>query len=129
MGTEMFGTRVERVFSNSKAEKGGDPCLPDVNLPYFDAAPVPKDDVTVSDFILGPTPGRGVRVPVGTSKTIPLVLYADRPVPAWTVSASAMLAGTFQSSDAIKATLDRQRGAAGDVLTLKIERIASSGDS
>jgi hypothetical protein len=129
MGAPLFGTRVERVFSNAKAAKGGDPCAPDVNLPYFVASPVPSDDVTVSDFILGPTPGRGVRVPVGKSKTIPLVLHADRTVPAWTVGATTITAGTFQPSDAIKATVDKTHGAAGDVLTLTIERIASSGDT
>jgi hypothetical protein len=128
MGAPMFGTKVERVFSNTKAAKGGDPCLPDIGLPYFDAAPIPSDDVTVSDFVLGSTTGRGVKVPVGKSKKIPLVLYADRDVPEWTVNASA-IANMVQESTSIKATLDRQRGKAGDVLVLTVQRVASSGDA
>ena len=127
-GIAMFGTRVERVFSNAKAMAGGDPCLPSLGLPYFDAEPVPVDDVTVSDFVLGDLPGRGVRVANGASKTVSVVLYADRSLPAWKVSAETLANSTEQASTSIKASLDRATGAAGDVLTLTIERTAPSDD-
>jgi hypothetical protein len=72
--------------------------------------------------------GRGVRVPSGQSKTIPVVLYADRALPAWKVSAQAIALSTQQLSTSISATLDRGTGAAGDVLSLKIARLAPADE-
>jgi hypothetical protein len=128
-GVAMFGTRVERFFSNAKAAKGGDPCLPDLGLPYFDAEPVPSDDVTISDIVLGDVHGRGVRVASGASKTIPVMLYADRTLPAWKVSTSVVAQSTMQASTSVTASLDRSTGSAGDVLSLTIKRVAPSDAS
>ncbi len=76
-GAPLFGTRVERLFSNAAAAKGSDPCVPALGVPYFNAAPVPTDDVRIDDFVLGKVTGRGVKLAVGETKTVTTSLDRD----------------------------------------------------
>jgi hypothetical protein len=64
------GAVVQRIWSNRAAAGGGDPCVPGLQdgSAYFNSALVPTDDVPV---IQGRTLiTRGVRVPVGESRTV-----------------------------------------------------------
>lgn len=126
-GAPLFGTRVERLFSNAAAAKGGDPCVPALGVPYFNAAPVPTDDVSTDDFVLGKLTGRGVKLGVGETKTVALVLGSDPGVPAWQVVVQAVDGETQGQSTAVTTSLDRATGAAGDVLTLTVTRTAHAG--
>jgi hypothetical protein len=128
LGAPLFGTRVERVFSNSSARKGGDPCLPDLGYAYFNAAPVPADNTVVNDWIIGNVPGRGVNVPIGKTRAINVALYSDRPMPKWKVTAQALSALTTAPSANLDVTLDRSSGGNGDTLQLTITRKASNGE-
>ena len=125
-GIPMFGTTVERVFSNARALAGHDPCVPDLGVPYFGAAPVVKDDLSVDDFILGTVPAKGALVKVGETKTVTLELFSDRKVPAFGVFVQTVDPGTQGASTSIRATLDRKTGENGEKLHLTITRTAAS---
>ena len=67
---------VQRAWSNKAAAAGHDPCVPvpDGEV-YFNAVPEMKDTITLN---LGQTVDfKGVKVPVGGSKTIDLDLFSD----------------------------------------------------
>lgn len=125
-GVPMFGTTVERVFSNKSALAGHDPCVPDLGVPYFGAAPVVKDDLSYDDAILGSLPAKGVRVKVGETKTITLELFSDRKTSAFSVSVRTSSPLSFSESTSITASLDRRKGENGEKLHLTITRTASS---
>lgn len=115
---------VQRFWSNTSAAAGHDPCVP--SLPgevYFQSAPVLPDMIT---FQGGPSPLKGVRIPVGQSKVISLDLFSDAPTSGpWTVRAldfAQITGGTPKLSFA----LDRTSGQNGDVLNLTITAMASS---
>lgn len=54
-------------------------------MPYFGAAPAVKDDLQVTDFVLGDVPAKGALVKVGESKTVTVELFSDRKVAPWNV--------------------------------------------
>jgi hypothetical protein len=114
------------VFSNARAAAGHDPCIPDLGVPYFGAAPVVKDDLHVTDIVLGSLPATGALVKVGESKTIDVELFSDRKIAPWNVSVQTQDLATFGPSDAITATLDRTKGENGEKLHLTITRHAAS---
>lgn len=128
-GAPLFGTRVERMFSNARAKKGHDPCFPELGIPYFLAAPTPTDTLQVFDVSFPPASGRGVIVPVGKKKTIDLTLYSDREIPAWTVTTFVLRGVTNEVSSALSATVDRPTGKNGETLRLTLSRTASSAGS
>jgi hypothetical protein len=70
---------VQRSWSNQAAAQGHDPCQPPVDgQPYFNAAPVMTDTIAYSVF--GQTVNvKGVKIPVGQSKTIEVDLFSDGP--------------------------------------------------
>ena len=125
-GIAMFGTTVERVFSNVRAAAGHDPCIPDLGVPYFGAAPVVSDDVRVNDFVLGDLPAKGALVKVGDSKTITVELFSDRKVAPWNVAVQTVDLATFGPSTNITASLDRAKGENGEKLHLTVTRTAAS---
>jgi hypothetical protein len=68
---------VQRTWSNNAAKAGHDPCVP--ALPgevYFNAAPHLKDSISLN---LGNQTAvfKGVKIPVGQSKTIDIDLFSD----------------------------------------------------
>jgi len=125
-GISMFGTTVERVFSNVRAAAGHDPCIPDLGVPYFGAAPVVTDDLQVMDFVLGDVPAKGALVKVGESKTVTVELFSDRKVAPWNVTVQMLDLATYGPSKTITARLDRIKGENGEKLHLTITRQASS---
>ena len=80
-------TLVQRVWSNAAAAAGHDPCQPDGASPYFNSAPVLTDTLQVVGSPFGSFTTKGVKIPVGSSKTIELDLYSDAPTSGpWNVS-------------------------------------------
>ena len=121
-GFPLFGTTVERIFSNVRAKAGHDPCVPDLGLTYFGAAPEAKDDIQVSDFVLGAVKGKGVVVKAGASAMVTLDLYSERQLAPFKVVADTMDPGTNQPSANIQVSLDRDHGQNGEKLHLTITR-------
>ena len=110
-----FPYTVQRIFSNALAKAGHDPCFPDPKMaPYINAAPVLDDTVS---FDVGGQSGttKGVKIPIGQSKTVELDLFSDAPTSPWTVSViEPSGAGTLGLS------LDETSGRNGDKLHLTI---------
>jgi hypothetical protein len=91
-----FTHRVQRVWSNAAARAGGDRCVPAPAEPYFASTPALRDDVTISIPIPGATPLRtkGVKIPVGESRTIDVALSSTAVGDPWTVFAADLRAET-----------------------------------
>jgi hypothetical protein len=114
---------VQRSWSNVAAAAGHDPCVPAPAQPYFTAAPSLDDDVVI-DTGQGTLETKGIRVPVGETKTIDVVLYSDAATAAWRVEArddSALVGG----KKTLELSLDRDTGKNGDVLHLTIHALAA----
>jgi hypothetical protein len=77
---------VQRVWSNRAALEKHDPCVPFGLSPYFNAAAVPPDVVTATDFAGNHFTTRGVHLPVGQTRTIELDLYSDIPTEPWSLA-------------------------------------------
>jgi hypothetical protein len=76
---------VQRVWSNRAAAGRHDPCVPGGMRPYFNSAPVLSDRVVAVDSAGQSFTTRGVRLPVGHTRTIELDLFSDAPTEPWTV--------------------------------------------
>lgn len=112
---------VQRTWSNVAALAGHDPCVPPLSAPYWNAAPVLNDKVTL-DYYGQTVSTKGVVVPLNQSKTIDVELFSDGPVPDWSVSAVDTTYGTSQPKE-LDFTWDVQKGNNGDVLHLTITRL------
>ena len=116
---------VQRNWSNAQAKAGHDPCQPlvDPGQVYFNASPTFPDKISTRGVFT-----KGVKVPVGTSKTIPLALYSDGPTNGpWTVTASALGRGGSggggdggASTGPVTLSLDKSTGVNGDIINLTI---------
>ncbi len=108
---------VQRTWSNASAKAGHDPCVPE--LPgevYFAAAPVLSDMITFQ----GVGTMQGVKIPVGSSKTIELDLFSDGdtggPFDVQALDLTSLMGGPASMSFA----LDRTQGQNGEKLHLTI---------
>ena len=115
-----LGYTVQKIWSNKAAKAGNNPCVPVLdNQPYFNSVPVLDDAATVTTYGQ-PWKTKGVKIPVGQSKTIEVDLFSDAPVSqAWTVhawDAGDYLGGTKHLSF----TWDKTTGQNGDKLQLTI---------
>jgi hypothetical protein len=114
---------VQRTWSNAAMKGGHDPCVPPpANTVFFAAAPESPDTVVYTYF--GQKVNvKGVKIPVGTMKTIDVHLYSDGPVAApWTVSAST----SFSSQGALTFSFDKNTGQNGDILHLTITAVKTT---
>jgi len=111
-----FAYMVQRTWSNAAALAGHDPCVPAPAVPYFNAVPRFLDTVQITrqDGTVAPT--MGAKIPVGSNKTVDVVLYADDDVGEWTVAAEGVPVG----SQNLAFTWDKTTGQNGDVLHLTI---------
>jgi hypothetical protein len=119
------GYAVQRTWSNVAAKAGHDPCVPSVaGQPYFNAAPVLNEDVDISGAIgLGSETTKGVKIPVGQTKTIDIVLFSDGKIAA-PMSVSAMDAAELNGTEkTLELTLDRSHGVNGEKLHLTIKAL------
>ncbi len=114
---------VQRVWSNAAAAAGHDPCQPNGASPYFNAAPVLTEKVTLSGSSIVT---QGVTIPVGTSKTVELDLYSDAPTSGpWKVSALDVTSAFFGDAPALSFSFDKTSGQNGDKLHLTIKAIST----
>jgi len=114
---------VQRVWSNKAAKAGHDPCVPPMSDPYFNAAPILTDNVTM-DFYGQKITTKGVKVPLHQSKTIAVQLFADGPTSDWTVQAVDSTYGTSAPKE-LDFSWDKQSGNNGDTLQVTITRTAN----
>jgi len=122
-----LGYVAHRVWSDAAARAGHDPCSPaPAGVAYFNSAPVLGDAVTFDYFGQSVTV-KGLRAPLGQTRTIELRLFSDAPTAPWTVTAQdvrAMRGG----APLLAFALDRPSGANGDVLHLSVTAVAADPD-
>ncbi len=116
---------VQRPWSNVAAKAGHDPCVPTLpNTVYFNSAPNFTDNVTLN--IGQNITVKGVKIPVGESKTIQVDLFSDAKTSGpWTVKAidsSAIQGGSKQLDFAF----DKDSGVNGEKLNLTITVLKST---
>jgi hypothetical protein len=117
-----IGNLVQRVWSNAAAAASHDPCEPQGTSPYFNSAPVESDTITVAGEHF-----KGVKIPLGQSKTVDLDLYSDGPTSGpWKVSVLDISSAFFGASPALAFTLDVDQGQNGDTIHLTIQALAAS---
>lgn len=117
---------VQRVWSNKAAAASHDPCQPAGATPYFNSAPDLTDKVTVQSPN-GAYTTKGLKLPVGQSKTIALHLYSDAPTSGpWKVSVIDVTSAFFGSKPALSFKLDKSTGTNGDTLMLTIKALSTS---
>ncbi len=124
-GARLVGNyQVQRAWSNASALAGHDPCVPAPANPYFAAAAILNDSVTLDTGGAGLVLTKGVRVPTGRTETVDVVLRSDGPMDAWQVKATDT-SSLFGGPQELQLALDRGTGNSGDVLQLTITRVAS----
>jgi hypothetical protein len=117
---------VQRTWSNASAAAGHDPCVPVLAEPYIAAAPMLAETAAIDSIHTG-APSlmtHAVSIPVGTSKTIDVVLFSDAAIADYTVEAYDV-AAFFGMPAELTFTWDRDTGHNGDVLHLTITRAAT----
>lgn len=112
---------VQRTWSNNSIKAGHDPCVPAPTGVYFAAAPESPDQVQYKYYGQA-VKTRGVKIPVGMSKTIPVHLYSDGPKAPWTVTATT----SFGSQGALTFSFDKTTGQNGDILQLTITSVKAT---
>ncbi len=112
-----FPYYVQRSWSNAAAAAGKDPCVPSLSdEPYFNSAPVLNDKLSLSGGGQS-IRTKGVKIPVGESKTIEIDLFSEAKTSGpWTVSAHE-LGGRTKTLDL---SLDKSSGVNGEKLYLTI---------
>jgi hypothetical protein len=123
-----LGYLAARIWSNAAAASGNNPC-PDYSgtrETYFNAAP----DIEGGTVLRPLDIVKGIILPVGGgSVTIPVRLFSDGPMHAWSLSAAERNDLDGQPSSVLSFSFDRAEGASGDVRNLTITRapIADGG--
>lgn len=113
---------VQRVWSNAAAAAGKNPCVPaPAGQIYFNAAPVLLEDVPIS-FAGWSSTTKGVRVPVGETRSVELDLFSEAPTPAWSLKVVDW-ATALGGAPELAFALDRDHGANGDKLSLALTRL------
>lgn len=119
---------VTRAWSNKNALENHEPCLPNPYTgPFMDAVPVLNDSVVILNFLGVAVKTKGVKIAVGQSATIDVVLFSDGPVDGqWQVSALDYEQDIeSQAKPKLKFTWDKTTGNNGDVLHLTISVLAA----
>jgi hypothetical protein len=114
---------VQRSWSNKSARAGHDPCVPAFDGEvYFNTTPELNDDISFSNGPGQPaTITKGVRIPVGSSKTITLDAFSEAATSGpWTIQVQD--ASQFQNNAAPNMTfkLDKTSVQNGDKVQLTI---------
>jgi hypothetical protein len=111
---------IQRSWSNAAAQITADPCVPTRSSgPYFNTFPA-LGPVSYSIGFGRALTTQGIKIPLGTTLTIPLILYSSAPTGAdWTVR-------VFDANDIkngspnLSLSLDRTTGQNGDTINLTI---------
>jgi hypothetical protein len=142
-GGAPFPYLLPRIWSNSSAAAGHDPCVPAPPGPYFNVTPLDLSDVEVT--VPGAFTGRqtstfttrGLRVAEGQTATFTVGFFSDGPTAGpWTIAATPGNPVLAHGSDGdplgqenpamISATLDRTTGQNGDIAHVTVS-VAASG--
>lgn len=117
---------AQRIWSNSAAAAGHDPCVPAPAQPFLGAYPVLAGSAQLPSILGGgsvTTPS--VSVPVGTSKTIEVDLFTDQPSDDYLVNAYDVASQLEGSPAELSFAWEKEFGKNGDKLHLTITRQAS----
>jgi hypothetical protein len=117
---------VQRSWSNASAKAGHDPCVPTIpGQAYFNSAPVLNDDIILG-FGGQKISMKGVKIPVGGSKTVEVDLFSDAPTGGpWDVEVMDS-SGFMGGSKMLDLSLDRTSGQNGEKLHLTINVLKAS---
>lgn len=121
-----IGYTVQRSWSNKAAAAHHHPCVPAPARVYFNSVPILTEAVNIdlSGNGTGAYPTKGVKIPVGTSKTIDVTLFADGATGPWTVQAVDYMQYMRNASPDLSFSINKTQGSAGDTLKLTITRNA-----
>jgi hypothetical protein len=124
-----LGFLVQRTWSNNSVKAGHHPCVPTSAAPYFNSAPVFPDTLTftTNQGQLSVTT-KGVRIPVGESRTVDVQLFSDAPVGDWQVMAIDWAGFRTGQNQELAFSFDRASGNNGDTLHLTIQSLVPSAD-
>lgn len=115
-----FTYDVQRIWSNTAAKQGHDPCQPETpNEVYFTSVPLMPDTVPIVWDTQTGYMTEGAQIAVGASKTIPVQLYSEGPMAAWTVAAYEY-SPVANAPKYLAFTWDSTTGQNGDTLHLTI---------
>jgi len=122
---------VQRSWSNKSAAAGHDPCVPTIKgSTFFNTTPLGLEDIDVDLTALGGgvVTTKGYTIAVGEQRTIPLGLYSDGPVPAWSIRASAGGIASRQTAN-VELKLDVDSGENGEkaYLTISVNEAGKTG--
>ncbi len=109
-----FPFQVARSWSNRAGAEGKNPCVPATPGSVYFAAVVEQPDTVTFSHFGEPATGRGIRIPVGGSRTVKVYLFSESKTYDWSVWASA------DGTDGLDLSLDRDVGNNGDVFNLTI---------
>jgi hypothetical protein len=115
---------VQRSWSNAAAAAGKDPCVLESTPPdvYFNSVPVVSDTLNAT-WYFGPVVTKGVKIPLGQTRTIDVQLFSDAPMPGpWTVAVydyNEIYGGTPN----LQMSFNTTTGSNGDVLKLTIKAL------
>lgn len=112
---------VQRSWSNASIKGGHDPCVPAPAGVFFAAAPEAPDSI-IYKYYGQNVKTRGLKIPVGMSKTVDIHLYSDAPYPAWTVTANT----SYGSQGALTFAFDTNKGQNADILHLTITSVKAT---
>jgi hypothetical protein len=118
---DVGGYMIQRTWSNAAAKAGRHPCVPNLaGEVYFNTAPVLNEKVYI-DFGGGQAYAtKGVKIPVGKSKTIELDLFSEAATSgAWTVGAVDTSA-YYRQAPELEFKFDRREGVNGEKLHMTI---------
>ena len=113
------GNLIQATWSNASAAAGHAPCVP-WEGPFFGAAPVLPDDIAIAP--LGITT-KGVKIPVGGTRTIEVDLFSDGPT-GGDFSVAAFDLASQSGPPALMLTVDKAAGSNGEKVALTITRLS-----
>ncbi len=118
-----IGYATQRSWSNNSILKGHDPCLPaPAGQVFFAGVPVLNDQINLGGGLVF----KGVKIPVGQSKTIDVKLFSDGPTNG-PFTVDAVDAAMFQGgSTTLDLSFDVNQGENGQTLHLTINVLAAN---
>jgi hypothetical protein len=119
-----FPFEVARIWSNSSAKAGTDPCLPSAaSGPYFNVSAVLPDAFTVNDpWTRGSTMTvKGLKLAVGQSKTFEIDLFSDRATGDWKLSGVGRTEYMQGSAPVVNVSFDKATGKNGDKVKVTVK--------
>ncbi|HEX7663311.1 MAG TPA: hypothetical protein VF407_02310 [Polyangiaceae bacterium] len=119
---DEVGYLVQRMWSNAAAKASHDPCIPQQQTPYFNAAPVMPD--TDNEKGIGTVPV--VKVALNETKTIEVDLFSDAATSGPFSVDVADLAELTGSTAELSVALDLTSGQNGQKANLTITRTAAA---